>query len=146
MCYILLNFRVVISTGVEQLRNLLDLRKESTAPVNLGIPLQFLSWLFTASTTQRIDVTKRVSLASSVNNCACLSRNAGILVGVWEKNHFYGSHCSDRFFPYNGNERVKRHRALPLKVLVKAVTPKCLGGPPVDRDRLNAYPVSKWVE
>ncbi|GFW67737.1 hypothetical protein TNCV_3870681 [Trichonephila clavipes] len=24
--------------------------------------------------------------------------------------------------------------------LVKAVTPKCLGGPPVDRDRRNAYP------
>ncbi|GFV96858.1 hypothetical protein TNCV_4350711 [Trichonephila clavipes] len=27
---------------------------------------------------------------------------------------------------------------------VKAVTPKCLGGPPVDRDRLNAYPGFKY--
>ncbi|GFY17093.1 hypothetical protein TNCV_1088691 [Trichonephila clavipes] len=27
-----------------------------------------------------------------------------------------------------------------MRVLVKAVTPKCLGGPPVDRDRLNAHP------
>ncbi|GFW08330.1 hypothetical protein TNCV_1656441 [Trichonephila clavipes] len=31
--------------------------------------LQFLSWPFNASTTQRIDVTKRVSLASSVDIC-----------------------------------------------------------------------------
>ncbi|GFX96099.1 hypothetical protein TNCV_2289891 [Trichonephila clavipes] len=25
-------------------------------------------------------------------------------------------------------------------VLAKEVTPKCLGGPPVDRDRFNVYP------
>ncbi|GFR16749.1 hypothetical protein TNCT_460741 [Trichonephila clavata] len=35
--YILLNLCVVISTGVEQLRNLLDLRKESTAPIDKGV-------------------------------------------------------------------------------------------------------------
>ncbi|GFS73906.1 cubilin [Trichonephila clavipes] len=29
-----------------------------------------------------------------------------------------------------------------LRFYVKAVTPKCLGGPPVDRDRLNALPGS----
>ncbi|GFX39954.1 hypothetical protein TNCV_2647171 [Trichonephila clavipes] len=30
---------------------------------------------FTASTIQRIDVAQRVSLTSSVDNCACLSRH-----------------------------------------------------------------------
>ncbi|GFY18049.1 hypothetical protein TNCV_3385401 [Trichonephila clavipes] len=30
------------------------------------------------------------------------------------------------------------------KFYVKAATPKCLGGPPVDRDRLNGYPGSKF--
>ncbi|GFV01360.1 hypothetical protein TNCV_2125861 [Trichonephila clavipes] len=29
------------------------------------------------------------------------------------------------------------------QVFVKAVTPKCLGGPPVDRDRLYTHPRSK---
>ncbi|GFU98035.1 hypothetical protein TNCV_233111 [Trichonephila clavipes] len=56
-----------------------------------------------------------------------------------EKIHFSGWHHCDRFFPYSGSERIKRHRELPLKVLVKAVSPKCLGGPPVDRDLLNAH-------
>ncbi|GFV42917.1 hypothetical protein TNCV_1587251 [Trichonephila clavipes] len=37
----------------------------------------FLCWPFTASTTQRIDITKRVSLASSVDNRACLCRHLG---------------------------------------------------------------------
>ncbi|GFV92603.1 hypothetical protein TNCV_1374541 [Trichonephila clavipes] len=41
--------------------------------------LHFFHWSFTASTTQRIDITKRVSLASSIENCACFSRNASIL-------------------------------------------------------------------
>ncbi|GFU59269.1 hypothetical protein TNCV_4197931 [Trichonephila clavipes] len=33
-----------------------------------------------------------------------------------------------------------------LRSYVKVVTPKCLGGPPVDRDRLNAYPGHKGSE
>ncbi|GFW22709.1 hypothetical protein TNCV_2765211 [Trichonephila clavipes] len=87
ICYILLNLCAMFSTGVEQLRNL-DLRKESFSPdwlrcsIILFKALHFLCWPFTASTTERIDITKRVSLASFIDNCACLSRNAGILVSL----------------------------------------------------------------
>ncbi|GFV74599.1 hypothetical protein TNCV_5130411 [Trichonephila clavipes] len=36
-----------------------------------------------------------------------------------------------------------RHR---IKVLVKVVTPKCLGGLTIDRDRLDALPVfTRWI-
>ncbi|PRD26181.1 UNVERIFIED_CONTAM: hypothetical protein NCL1_38842 [Trichonephila clavipes] len=38
------------------------------------------------------------------------------------------------FSPYSVSKRVKHHLALPMKVLVKVVTPKCLGGPLIDRD------------
>ncbi|GFV52416.1 hypothetical protein TNCV_2771631 [Trichonephila clavipes] len=34
---------------------------------------------------------------------------------------------------------VHKYVSFSMRVLVKAVTAKCLGGPPVDRDQLNAY-------
>ncbi|GFU94332.1 hypothetical protein TNCV_162621 [Trichonephila clavipes] len=58
--------------------------------------------------------------------------------------------ASGEIFPFSVGERVKGHRLLPMEVsfskhvldLSTGGTPKRLGSPPVDRDRLNAYPGS----
>ncbi|GFX27519.1 hypothetical protein TNCV_4995741 [Trichonephila clavipes] len=53
------------------------------------------------------------------------------------------SACGKKFISTAGitdyifSERVKCHRLLPMKILVMAKTPKCLGSPTGDRDRLN---------
>ncbi|GFU54736.1 hypothetical protein TNCV_1037811 [Trichonephila clavipes] len=59
--------------------------------------------------------------------------------GVWVKIYFFAGITVIVFLPYSDSERVKRHRALPMKVFVKTVTAKCLGGPSDDRDRLTAH-------
>ncbi|GFU11722.1 hypothetical protein TNCV_2611161 [Trichonephila clavipes] len=86
-----------------------------------------------------------VVLYLDIESCAIAGRVDhqhlfSLSVGIRGKIHLCGCNRSDRFFfPYSGKERVKRHRSISMKFLAKVVTPKCLSGPRVDRDRLNAH-------
>ncbi|GFU89721.1 hypothetical protein TNCV_2463891 [Trichonephila clavipes] len=41
---------------------------------------------------------------------------------------------------FQGSKKMVPDKFARLRFYVKEVTPKCLGGPPVDRDRLNVHP------